>query len=116
MGRILQIRLSAYTFEPEEVKDTWPKLVKIALGVDRVYQDTLGVLELVNKLKDKVRYDESLDKNLKQVLLRYVERLEGVQNKLEQALADWLPAEANKLSYQLEDILDEAEKEVAKLV
>ncbi|MBU1247260.1 MAG: hypothetical protein KKB70_01065 [Proteobacteria bacterium] len=107
MGRVLQIRVIAQTFDVNEVHDNWPWLVELAWGRGPV-EDRHGVLELARTLADKERMG-MLPANMKahQEALREAETLvRGVET----ALGDWKAGDAERLSTALETLLDELEK------
>ena len=113
MGRVLQIRVSASTFDEREVADRWPALCRLAFaelpeGAPR------GVLELVEHLADRQRIG-LLDGKAVEALGEKAGRAAELKSELEQALADWNAREANALSERIEDLLDDLEK-AAKMV
>ena len=113
MGKILQIRVMAYTYNEAEVKRAWPKLC--ALAFPEHYPATTdnagkGVFELIDSLVDQIRFD-MVEKSVKKVLETGTEALHDLKKQMEQALADWDPRKANTLSDELEQALDELEKE-----
>ncbi|MBT8763753.1 hypothetical protein KFV02_07385 [Desulfohalobiaceae bacterium Ax17] len=116
MGRVLQIRVMAYTFSEKEVEEAWPGLYKIAFGQEKLsgIARVRGVLELVDTLHDRVRF-EDLDKKMIDTLSPRLNKILSIKKQLEEALADWQPQIANKLSYSLEDELDQLEKEIRQL-
>ena len=113
MGRVLQIRVSASTFDEREVADRWPSLSRLAF--EELPQGAArGVLELVEHLADRQRIG-LLPKEADEALGEKTRRAAELKSKLEEALADWKAGEANTLSEQLEDLLDDLEK-IAKKV
>lgn len=114
MGRILQIRVSAYTFNPQEVEKAWPTLFEIAFGQDQKVNHP-GVFELITRLKEKILFEE-IQKEIEEVLEPKLKEISLLQKKVEEALANWEPKEANQLSYQLEDKLDNLEQEIKKII
>lgn len=119
MGRVLQIRVSAQTYDPRAVEKRWPGLCALAwpeadMPRGTMREDgTVGVLELVAVLGDEVRYGK-VDPAVKKALEPLLGEVEGVKARLESALADWKPAEANALSDKLEEALDRLETEVPR--
>ncbi len=112
MGKLLQIRVMAYTYRPEDVAETWPKLSGLVWPEPPAGppEKERGVLELVQALEDGASFgDWSADvkKNLEPGLaLALVQR-----RRLESALADWKASEANAASEQLEEALTDMERE-----
>lgn len=113
MGKILQIRVLAYTYDENDVVKAWPKLSTLAFP-ERYPAPQLasskGVFELVESLVDQIQFD-MVDKSVKQALAAGTDAIKGLKSQLEQALADWNPQKANQLSDELEQALDELEKE-----
>lgn len=118
MGRVLQIRVMAYTPDVEQAEKRWPSLYK--LGWDERFPDSgmdwrdRGVLQLVTNLADRHSIgvlpeaaSSALDTNLA--------RAAQLEKQLEDALSEWKASDANSLSNELEDVLDELEKDAKKL-
>ncbi len=106
MGKALQIRVSAVTWNEDLLEKLWPQLSELAFALPH---DKRGVVEMVQCLSDGLDFTkwpterkEKLGPNIKQAV--------QIVRKLESALADWDPREANKLSDQLEDVLNDLEK------
>ncbi len=107
MGKILQIRVSAWTYDEGEVERAWPRLTELAAAVPLKHAK-LGVMELVESLDDGLRFMD-WPKELKNSIAPGIERAVAVKHQLEGALGDWDPRRANSLSDSLEDILDATE-------
>jgi hypothetical protein len=114
MGRLLQIRVSANTYDEAEVARTWPRLSKLAWSEDRVSGSSYGVLELCRTLAEKQRLG-MLPQEADGALGEGAKRLDSLVERLGSALGDWKATEANRLSDDLEDALSELEKEAEKL-
>ena len=112
MGRILQIRVSAWTYDEDEVCRAWPLLTALVWEqLDRWGQPGMrrGVTELAEYLPDSLRFGSLLSPCREQALAA----AEGVTTALEamrSALANWDPREANRQSDLLEEALDRAEQ------
>jgi hypothetical protein len=111
VGRLLQVRVSASTFKPEDVARAWPKLFAAAWPHGVVEGGATGVLELVDGLADSLRFGE-MPEQLKKELEPGITRASALKRQLEAALAEWNARRANELSEALEQILDETEKAV----
>ena len=107
MGKILQIRVSAWTYDEAEVEAAWPRLAELAFSVPLKHR-TRGVLEMVAALDDGLRF-MNWPAGLKESIAPGLKRAVAVKDHLEGALADWDPRRANKLSHELEDALDAVE-------
>jgi hypothetical protein len=111
VGRLLQIRVSATTYRPEDVVRAWPKLFAAAWPQGMVKGAAAGVLELVDGLADSLRFGD-MPEQLKKELEPGVTRAKYLKRQMEEALGEWNARKANELSEALEQILDETEKAV----
>lgn len=109
MGRLLQVRVSASTYDEVGVTRAWPRLSGLAWGQDRVSGARYGVFELARTLFEKRRLG-MLSPEADTALGDGPQRLEALCERLGAALADWKPTEANRLTDELEDLLTELEK------
>ncbi len=109
MGKLLQIRVSAWTYREEDVSECWPALAHLAWPRPPYPGEKRGVLELAGALETELAY-AGWDGELKERLASGIERAARLKTQLEQALADWEPREANRLSDSLEDALTELER------
>jgi len=109
MGRNLQIRVLATTFRPEDVPRDWPRLVHLAWRGEPALPGGAprGVLELARDLADVLRLEAAPE--IRAALGPDAARAQALADALDAALADWNPALANRLSEQLEGLLDELE-------
>ncbi|MBI9081276.1 MAG: hypothetical protein JEY79_16235 [Pseudodesulfovibrio sp.] len=102
MGKILQIRVSAWTFSEDEVEKAWPLLWKLVWGEGGDAVPKKGVIELAQAVFDAVRAglisDDKAD-----ALRDGAEKVEALRFKIEEALSSWQPRDADKLIYELED-------------
>ena len=108
MGRVLQIRVSASTFRDEDVAREWPRLVALAWPDEYVVPGGKGVLQLVGSLADAHRF-AGWKPDVREKLAPGIDKAVMLRAKLEEALADWNPREANALGDSLEETLDALE-------
>lgn len=111
MGKILQVRLYAYTYAEEDVRRQWPVLWKWAFEETRpgFPLEKQGVLELVRALEEMLRFEKG-SKALREALAKYLPAVAAQTRKLEEALADWEPGAANAATDRIEEGLDELER------
>jgi hypothetical protein len=113
MGKILQIRVSAWTYSEDEVEKTWPALWKMVWGEGGDAVPKKGVVELAQAAFDAVRAGlVSADRC--EAMKEKAEEAESLRFKLEEALSSRQPKEADRISYELEDCLDSLEDIAAK--
>ena len=103
MGDILQIRVMAYTPDVGDVEKKWPELSELAWPPANTYAPAKrGVLELVETLVARLRF-EDVPKAKAAALLPDALKAKALIVDLENALGEWNPSLANKISVQLED-------------
>ena len=112
MGRILQIRVSAWTYDEDEVLAAWPKLCAAVwpeLDKWAPVGNKHGVIELAEALPDVLRFGK-WSKELKADCADAVRVIDEIRERIEKALSDWKPEDANHASDELEAALNELEK------
>lgn len=113
MGKVLQVRVSAWTFSEEEVEKTWPALWKLIWGEGGDAVPKKGVLELAHATFDAVRAG-LIDSDKADALRDKAEEVEKLRIRMEDALAARQPKEADGLTYEIEDCLDALQDIAAK--
>lgn len=119
MGRTLQIRVSAATFDPAEVLRRWPRLSGLAFSpaavkIPALPEERRGVLELVEHLADRLEIGMLPDEALTD-LAGGIRRAAAARELLTAHLAEWNAREANLDTDRIEDALDELEKQAKAL-
>ncbi len=109
MGKALQIRVSAVTWNESLVKKLWPRLSELTSSIPNKHTK-FGVLEMVQSLSDGLNFMDWPEKR-KLKLGSNIEKAVDITRCIENALASWNPHEANTLSDQLEDILNTLEND-----
>ncbi len=108
MGKALQIRVSAVTWNEDLPEKLWPQLFELAFSVPHKHAKK-GVLEMVSCLHDGIQFmpwSEVRRENLGPGITK----AKQLAQALEDALANWDPRLANTLSDDLEDVLASLEK------
>ena len=118
MGRTLQIRVLAATFDPAEVERRWRRLSALAFSpvsvkIPALPPETRGVLELVTHLADRLEIGMLPDEALR-ALPEGIKKAAAAKARLEAELGEWNARAANALTDEIEDALDELEAQ-AKL-
>ena len=104
MGKLLQIRVSAWTYSEEDVIRAWPALTALAWPRPQFPGEQRGVLELVTALENGLAF-EDWPKAVAADLREGIGRAAAVKKDLEKALFQWEPRKANGLSETLEEEL-----------
>jgi hypothetical protein len=107
MGKALQIRVSAVTWNEDLLERLWPRLTELAFSVP-IKHERHGVLEMVRALDDGLKF-LPWSAARRAALGPGIRKAATLKRELEAALADWQPQQANRLSDELEDVLDELE-------
>lgn len=113
MGKILQIRVGAWTYDEDEVTAAWPKLTALVWSELYCWGPSgmkRGVTELAEYLPDALRFAD-IDDETRKLLAPGAKKVEEKLDAMRSALADWEPRRANTLSNELEDALTALEKE-----
>jgi len=116
MGELIQIRITAKIHDQEKALKKWSQLSKLAFGPDQAksFQGRDLLAELVDALHDKERLGQ-LPKNLTDEFSQDIATAYSFKKKMNSFLADRNPQEADKISYQLEDVLDKMEEAADQL-
>ena len=107
MGQALQIRVIAVTWNEDLLEKLWPRLTVLAKEVP-IHLEKHGVLELIRALDEGLTFMEWSEQR-KQIMGPLIRRAAKLKRDLEEALAGWKAREANQLSDQIEEVLDELE-------
>lgn len=110
MGKFLQIRVTATTYDADAAEERFRKLYALAWPTAPTpASGPKGLLELTQALDDAVRLGD-LPGPDRAALLPGVERAMRVKAALDAALGERDPKTADRLTYALEDALAELEK------
>lgn len=114
MGRVLQVRVSASTYNPDDVRKNWPRCHARAWPQgEPVFEPHQGVLQLIDALEDALRLAD-WDDYVRDLVSEPVAKLAAMKDELEEALAEWDPRRANRLTDDIEDLLSVLEKQFPK--
>ena len=108
MGKALQIRVTAVTWNEDLLEQLWPQLRELAFSVP-IKHENHGVLEMVRALDEGLQF-LPWSQARRAALGPGIHEAARIKAALEAALADWQPREANVLSDKLEDVLDDLER------
>ena len=115
MGKVLQVRVYAYTFSENDVREVWPRLWTLAFedNTPGFPHDMKGVHELVRALDDLYQFG-NVGEHLRDFLSGRLPALKEAVADLGQSLADWNPKRANELTDAIEDVLTEMNTNLPK--
>jgi hypothetical protein len=112
MSTHMQIVVTVTPYYQEDFEQTFPKLARHLGYLDApLVRSNPSLYALAGKL-DKLLYTFD-GTEVREVLLKHREQLQGLYKKIEAEIADWHLAEADKLLYKIEDIFTEVEGELS---
>lgn len=114
MGKTLTIRVSAWTYDPDEVEKRWPKLSGLAFSPPVLLSQQRGVVELVDNLADRLGMGV-LPQPAQKGLAEPIRRAAAARERMDAALSEWNAKAANTATDEIEEALDEAEADARKL-
>lgn len=115
MGRVLQVRVLAYTYDEQSVRVTWPVLWRWAFEETKpgFPHDTKGVLELVRALDEMCRFQD-IPAPVRMALEPAMPELATAVESLHRFLSEWNARKANEATDAIEDGLHALERSVPK--
>ena len=111
MSKYMHLTVTVVPYYPGDLEDTYPKLARYlkSLASDLVERN-LSLYGIAGQL-DKLLY--TFDGTpFRDVLLRHRENLRNLHKSIEENIADWNLAQADRLLYKIEDAFDKIESEL----
>jgi hypothetical protein len=111
MSKHMQLTVSVRPYYSKDLEGTYPKLELHLrrLDAELVKRDP-SLYDLVGQLDQLLFRAEGT--HLREVLLRHSEKLRNLHKNIQENIADWKLAQADRLLYSIEDIFDEVEAEL----
>jgi hypothetical protein len=111
MSKVMQLTVTVRPYYQKNFADAYPKLARHLEHLDSnlVHRDP-SLYELAGQLDHLLYRFEGTP--VREVLLRHAEKLQGLRKNIDENIADWKLAQADKLLYGIEDIFDEIELEL----
>ena len=111
MSKSMQITVTIRPYYEKSLEDTYPKLARILGHQDAsLVSRSPSLYELAGQLDQLLyRYDGT---RLREVLLLHKDKLKDAYKSIQENIADWKLAQADKLLYTIEDIFDAMESEL----
>ena len=112
MSKYMQITVTVRPFYQVELTETFPKLARHLGYLDQeLVHSNPSLYDLAARL-DKLLYAYD-GTRLREVLLQHRQKLQDLQKRIAEAIADWNLAQADKLLYQMEDVFEDIEAELS---
>jgi len=111
MSRYMQLKVTVLPYYPKDLQGAYPKLARELGYLDSGLADrSPSLYEIVGQL-DQILYRHD-GTPLREVLLRHSEKLRKQYKSIQENIADWKLAQADKILYSIEDTLDDIESEL----
>jgi hypothetical protein len=111
MSKYMQLTVSVNPYYQKTVEDTYPKLARRLKALDSDLVERNPSLYAIAGQLDKLLYKFD-GTPVREVLLRHKENLRSLYKSIEENIANWNLAQADKLLYEMEDIFDKIETEL----
>jgi hypothetical protein len=111
MSKYMHLTVTVVSFYPKDLEETYPKLARNlkSLASD-LMERNLSLYGIAGQM-DKLLY--TFDGTpVRDVLLRHRENLRNLHKSIEENIADWNLAEADRLLYKIEDAFEKIEAEL----
>jgi hypothetical protein len=111
MSKNMQLTVTVRAYYQKNLEGTYPKLARHLRYLDSSLVDrNPSLYELVGQLDQLLyRHDGTA---LREVLLRHSQKLRTQYKIIQENIADWKLAEADKILYSIEDTFDDIESEL----
>lgn len=111
MSKYMHIAVTVLPYYPRDLAETYPKLARRLRTLDSDLVERNPSLYAIAGQLDKLLF--TFDGTpLREVLLRHRENLKNLHKSIEENIADWNLAQADRLLYQIEDEFDKIESEL----
>ncbi|HID30261.1 MAG TPA: hypothetical protein EYP19_09680 [Desulfobacterales bacterium] len=110
----LTVRIQSY-YNKDGLKKAYPRLAHRLSYLDEPWvEGSPSLFEIIGKL-DQLLYRLEGDPPFRELLLKHRPALHRLYEGIEERIADWRLAKADRLLYQIEDIFEDIEAELAGL-
>ena len=112
MSKYMQLTVQVRPYYKKEMKADYPN---IAQGLNYIHETWIeegpSFFDIIGKL-DKLLYELEGNPPFRKILLKHKDNLYKLHKEVEEHIADWDLAKADKALYQIEDIFDQIEWEL----
>jgi hypothetical protein len=108
----MQITVTVTPYYQEDFEKIFPKLARQLGYLDAALARSNPSLYALAAKLDKLLYTFD-GTEVREVLLKHREQLQGLYKEIEAKIADWHLAEADKLLYKIEDVFTDVEAELS---
>jgi hypothetical protein len=111
MSKYMHITVNVLPYYPRDLEETYPKLARYLKSLDADLVERNPSLYGIAGQLDKLLYKFD-GTPIRDVLLRHKENLRNLHKSIEESIADWNLAQADRLLYKIEDVFDKIESEL----
>jgi hypothetical protein len=112
MSKTMQLTVRIRPCYKKDMKSDYPKISQGLGYVDEAWVDEgPSFFDIVGRL-DKLLYELEGNPPFRKVLLKHKDELRNLHKEVEEHIADWDLAKADKTLYQIEDVFDQIEWEL----
>jgi hypothetical protein len=111
MSKYMQLTVTVRSYYEKNLEETYPKLARYLKSFNSDLMERNPSLYGIAGQLDKLLY--TFDGTpFRDVLLRHRENLRNLHKSIEENIADWNLAQADRLLYKIEDAFDKIESEL----
>ena len=112
MSKTMQLTVRILPYLEKVMKSDYPKISQGLGYVDEAWvEEGPSFFDIVGRL-DKLLYELEGNPPFRKVLLKHKDELRKLHKEVEEHIADWHLAKADKALYQIEDVFDQIEWEI----
>ncbi len=115
MSKHMQLTVRVRPYYTKGLEKAYPRLAHRLSYLDVAWvEGEPSLFEIVANL-DKLLYQLEGDPPVREILLQHRARLHELYEGIEERIADWRLAKADRLLYEMEDIFDEIEAKLSPI-
>ena len=111
MSKYMHLTVTVVPYYPRDLEETYPKMARYLKSLDSdLVERNPSLYEIVGQLDKLLHAFEGT--KFREVLFRQREKLLNLHKSIEEKIADWNLAQADRLLYKIEDAFDKIESEL----
>ena len=112
MSKTMQLKVRILPYLEKDMKSDYPKISQGLGYVDKaLVEEGPSFFDIVGRL-DKLLYELEGNPPFRKVFLKHKDELRKLHKEVEEHIADWHLAKADKALYQIEEVFDQIEWEL----
>jgi hypothetical protein len=115
MSKHMQLTVRIRPYYKKGLRGVYSEIARRLSYLDEGWvEEGPSLVEIVGRL-DKLLYELEGDPPFREILLQHRSKLHKLYEDIEEQIADWHLAKADKLLYEMEDIFDKVEAELKRI-